>query len=385
MSSIGRWMYRTAVGWLAWDLTHSTGWLGVIAFADLIPTVLLSIVSGALADRMGFMRTIRMSQLLAAIVAAILAALILTGYVSVHWLILTSVCLGGAEALGQPARMAAVNAMVTKRDLSSAIALGSAAFNGSRIIGPAIAGGLILSFGTGLVILVCAIVFFLFYLQLETIRIDEPPPRATAGGSLWRDIGSGIVYVFQHEGIRFVMILLAATSFLIRPVIELMPAISARIFDTGPEGLAILLASIGLGALLASLLIARRGRMHGLTRLLIASMVVTGLSLMLSMQFQNIWIASVFLAVMGAFMLAGNVSAQTLVQNSVEQQYRARVMSLFMIFAYGLPAIGALIMGWIAAFAGLQMTVGTGALLMLVFWVWAWPKRDAMRQHLEAE
>jgi MFS family permease len=385
LASVGRWMYRTAVGWLAWELTHSPGWLGVIAFADLIPTVLLSILSGAFADRFGFMRIIRLSQIMAITLTLGLAALIFSGHISVISLLVFTMCLGCAESLGQPARMSAVNAMVSKRDLSSAIALGSASFNASRIIGPAIAGALILWVGTGVVILACSLMFLLFYLQVRTIHIGEANSGAKAPGNLLLDVRSGVSYVLAHRGIRFVMILLAATSFFVRPVIELMPGVSGQIFNAGPTGLALLLGSIGSGALLASLLLARRGEMRGLTRLLVLSTIATGVTLMLAMQFQNIWIASGFLVAMGAFMLSGNVAAQTLVQNSVEPEFRARVMSLFIVFAYGLPALGAVLMGWVASMAGLQPAIGGGALFMVIFWLWALPRREAMGKRLEGE
>ncbi len=78
VASIGRWMYRTSVGWLAWELTHSSAWLGVIAFADLLPTVILTILAGAFADRFGFMRIIRISQIWASLLTALLAALVIT-------------------------------------------------------------------------------------------------------------------------------------------------------------------------------------------------------------------------------------------------------------------------------------------------------------------
>jgi MFS family permease len=385
-ATVGRWMYRTAVGWLAWDLTHSTGWLGALAFADLLPTVVLSLVSGAVADRIGFMRIINLSQILATLLAALLAALILSNMIDIYSLMAITFALGAAEAFGQPARMSAVNAMVTKRDLSSAIALGSASFNGARIIGPAIAGALILWIGAGYVISLCALTFALFYLQTRSMSLGESGrPHRDASASLLADARSGIAYMFSHHAIRFVMILLAATSFFIRPVIELLPAVSGQTFQAGPTGLALLLASIGVGALSASLLLARRGELRGLTFMLVLSTLVTGVALALSMQAGDIWLASLALAVMGAFMLAGNVSAQTLVQNSMDPAFRARVMSLYIIFAYGLPAIGAALMGWIATAAGLQATIAAGALCMLAFFVWSWPRRKAMAAQLESE
>ncbi len=384
-ATVGRWMYRTAVGWLAWELTHSTGWLGALAFADLLPTVVLSLVSGAVADRIGFMRIINFSQMCATLLAALLAALIFTDQIGIGSLMAITFALGAAEAFGQPARMSAVNAMVSKRDLSSAIALGSASFNGARIIGPAIAGALIVWVGAGVVILLCTLTFALFYMQTRRITLAETASPRRGSGGLLADARSGVAYMFGHDAIRFVMILLAATSFFIRPVIELLPAVSGQIFEAGPTGLALLLASIGTGALSASLVLARRGQMAGLTFVLVLSTLVTGLALALAMQADGIWLASLALCVMGAFMLAGNVSAQTLVQNSVDPAFRARVMSLYIIFAYGLPAIGAALMGWIATSVGLQATIAGGALFMIGFFVWSWPRRKAIAAQLESE
>jgi len=385
-ATIGRWMKRTAVGWLAWELTESPAWLGLMAFADLLPTVLLAIIAGAISDRFGFMRIIRMSQIAAAFLAIVYAALVLSGVITIYMALVLTFIFGAVESMGQPARMSAVHALVAQRDLSSAIALGSASFNASRIVGPGIAGALIVWAGTGVVIGLCALTFGAFWLILRGMDFgDGNRKESKSPGALVQDIGAGISYAFTHPGLRFVFILLAATSFLIRPVIELMPGISARVFEAGPTGLSLLLSAIGAGALIASLWLARRGQTEGLTRMLIISTSVTGIALMLAMQFKSIWIAAFFLMIMGAAMLTGNVSAQTLVQNSVESQMRARVMSLFIVFAYGLPAVGAIIMGWVANYTGLQITIGSGALFMLLFWAWSRPQQKSMSARLEAQ
>lgn len=383
VASVGRWMYRTSVGWLAWELTHSSAWLGVIAFADLLPTVVLTILAGAFADRFGFMRIIRLSLISAAVLTALLSALVLLNLITIHILLVITMFFGAAESIGQPARMSIVNALVAKRDLASAIALGSASFNASRIVGPGIAGSLILWFGSGPVLALCALTFALFFLVLRTIRIDDRSATRRSSKGLLRDIGGGVAYAWRHRGIRFVMTLLAATSFFIRPVIDLMPAVSAQLFAGGPTGLALLLAAIGVGAVTASLWLARRGDTQGLTSLLIFSTIATGISLAAAMQFTNIWAGAATLCVMGFFMLIGNVAAQSLVQNSVDQEYRARVSSLFIIFAYGLPAIGAVIQGWIATHVGLHVAIGVGAAMMLAAWLWARPQRQAMSMKLD--
>ena len=382
VASIGRWMYRMSIGWLAWELTGSTVWLGAIAFADLVPTAIVTILAGAVADRFGFVRIIRISLVFTTFLAALLGVLVLTKLITVELLLVIALCNGCAESFSQPARLAIVNALVGRRELPSAIAIGSASFNASRIIGPAIAGGLIVWTGTGVVMLLCAVTFLFFFLIIRTIKLAETPAPTTERPGIWRDVVSGFVYVLQHRGIRFVMALLTATSLLIRPVIELLPGVAERVFHSGPTGLSIILAAIGSGAVLASLWMARREG-GGLTGLLVLSTLITGMAVAMTMQFDNIWLAAVFFFIMGMFMLMGNVSAQTLIQNNVEPALRGRVMGLFIVFGHGLPALGALIQGYIATTVGLQAAIGGGALLMLAVWVWAFAMRRSVAAHLE--
>lgn len=386
LATVGRWMKRTAVGWLVWQLTESPAWLGIIAFADLLPTVLLAIVAGAISDRFGFMRIIRLSQVLAAILSLLFGTLIVIGWIDIYLTLVLTLLFGAIESMGQPARMSAVHAVVAQRDLSSAIALTSASFNAARIVGPGIAGVLILWSNAGVVIGLCTLTFLAFYLILLKLDFGTPRDGGTKSPkALLEDIRLGVVYAFGHPGLRFVLILLAATSFLIRPVIELLPGISAQVFDAGSTGLSVLLAAIGVGAMTASLWLAQRGETEGLTRLLVSSTSVTGIALMLAMAFPQIWLAAAFLVIMGAAMLVGNVAAQTLVQNAVASEFRARVMSLFIVFAYGLPAVGAVIMGWVSSSAGFPAAIGGGALLMLLFWLWARPQQKATGALLETQ
>jgi MFS family permease len=383
LAAVGRWMKRTAVGWLTWELTESTTWLGIVAFADLVPMMIFVILSGAIADRVGLMRIVKLSQILSGLIAILFAALIFTGLITIEAVVVLSVAFGATEALSQPGRLAVVHAMVPREDLSSAIAVGSAAFNGTRIVGPAIAGALIIWTSTGTVIALCAVIFFVFYFMLRTIHIVETASGQKLSFELFVDIWRGFQYVYGHPGIRFMMIVMVAVSFFIRPVIELMPGVSGQVFDAGPAGLSLLLGAIGAGALLASLWLARRGEMVGLTGLVTWSILGGGLALMASMFFNQLWIAVAFLMVVGGFMLVGNVGAQSLIQNAVDSRVRARVLSLFIVFAHGLPAFGAAIMGWVASLAGLRATIGCGALVMVLVWLWARPRARKMAAILE--
>ncbi len=318
VATIGRWMYRMAVGWLTWELTKSTSWLGVIAFADAAPVVVFTIFAGAIADRIGYFRVMRTSQIISGCNCAAFGALTLTGHITIELVLILTLLGGSFEAVTYPARMAAVNMLVPRRDLSSAIALGSTTFNGARIVGPALAGGLILWIGIGGVIVLGAVTYLWFAYVLLTLHAPEPKREAKARFNLFGDIAQGVRYAAGDPGIRFLMILMGLTGLFIRPYIDLLPGYASRIFGTGPEGLSILLSSIGVGAMFAGVALARRGTMTGLTRFVSYTMLGMGVAQVAFLACGQIWAAAPFLALSGFFMLGGSVSSQTLIQNAVD-------------------------------------------------------------------
>jgi len=383
ITTIGRWMYRIAVGWLTWELTGSTTWLGIIAFAESFPLVVFSILAGAIADRIGYIRITILAQTAMAAVAIVFAAVTLFGSITIELVLISAVLIGSLESLTTPARMALVHALVPKQDLSAAIALGSATFNAARFVGPAIAGGLLVWAGTGAVLAVVAVTFVQFCVILLIVKADEPERTPGPWRDLVGDMVIGIRYGFGHPGIRFLLIMLGMTGLLIRPVIELMPGFSAEVFDRGADGLAILMSVLGFGAMISCIWIGMRGRTVGLTRLVTVSLLAQGIALILSTLAGDIWIAAACFGVVGFAMLVGGVGSQTLMQSAVDSGMRARVMSLFIVISWGLPAFGALAAGWIATFAGLPLTIAAGGVLTIVLWLWARPQAEKLETDLE--
>jgi MFS family permease len=383
ITTIGRWMYRIAVGWLTWELTESTTWLGIIAFAESFPLVVFSVLAGAIADRIGYIRITILAQTAMAAVAIVFAAVTLFGSITIELVLISAVLIGSLESLTTPARMALVHALVPKQDLSAAIALGSASFNAARFVGPAIAGGLLVWAGTGAVLAVVAVTFVQFCVILLIVKADEPERTPGPWRDLVGDMVIGIRYGFGHPGIRFLLIMLGMTGLLIRPVIELMPGFSAEVFDRGADGLAILMSVLGFGAMISCIWIGMRGRTVGLTRLVTVSLLAQGIALILSTLAGDIWIAAACFGVVGFAMLVGGVGSQTLMQSAVDSGMRARVMSLFIVISWGLPAFGALAAGWIATFAGLPLTIAAGGVLTIVLWLWARPQAEKLETDLE--
>ena len=382
-SITGRWMQRMAVGWLTWELTESTSLLGLVAFADTIPILLLTLFAGVFTDRMGYFQIMRLSVLGSAATTAIFAVLTITGLITIEWVIALTLLFGSIEAVTYPARMSAVNVMVPKRDLPSAIALGSTTFNGGRIIGPAIAGPLIIVIGIGGVLAVAAASYFLLAALLYMIHIEDT--RSASGAkSVVRDVIDGVRFTVADPGIWFLMIVLGITGIFIRPYIELLPGFVALAFGRGPDGLALILSMIGVGAMIGSLWLAWRGRIEGLTAFTGLTLAIMGVCQIVFTNVESIWLAGLFMAISGFCMNGGSSASQTLIQSGVPHEWRARVMSVFVVISWGVPAFGAVAAGWVAELVGIRTTLAVGGVASLALYLWARLRARTAAKELEA-
>ena len=304
-NTVGRWIFKVSVGWLTWEMTGSTAWLGIVAFADTFPMVIMTIIAGVWADRIGYLRLMKYSQLILVIGGFITATLALVGALNVELIIILCVIVGSAEAMTIPARMSFVHNLVPKSDLSAAIALNSTTYNVARFLGPALFGILIQFIDISFIILVSAIMFFIFYIALFFQENDE---IVNSGGNKKRILGDlldGFRYALSNSGIFFLLFLLCVTAILIRPYIELVPGIADQVFSMGAEGVSIILSSTGLGATVGGVLLARHGKVEGLTSIFTWSLVISAVAMVLFLFSQNIWMSSIFIALVGMTIVAG--------------------------------------------------------------------------------
>jgi MFS family permease len=381
ISLIGTWMQRIGVGWLAWELSHSGAVLGLVAFADLFPTVVIGPFGGALADRVDRLRTIRIAQVLIMAQSFILFLLTVTGLITVPLLIALVLFAGVVIGFNQPARLALIPSLVPRQDLATAVAINSIVFNGARFVGPALAGLAIVWLGIAAVFLLNLLTFLAFLFALSRLRM---PPLAPArpSGSMLAAVGEGLRYTIAHGGIGPILILQAILAVSARPFFELLPGFAADVFARGAPGLAMLSSSVGIGAVIAGLWLAQRGS-QALTRLVLLSSLLIGLSTLgfaLSSWFP---LAVLCVAVDGFAMVVAGVGTQTLIQSAVEEHMRGRVLSLFGLIFRGGPALGALVMGAASELVGLQAPLAVGALLGLVACLLLWRRRRAIDQSLE--
>jgi MFS family permease len=387
VSHIGTWVQRVAVGWLTWRLTESGAWLGIVAFADLFPTVVLAPLTGAVADRVDRLKLMRFTQGLHLVQAATLAALTHAGLMTIELLVVLMAISGTIVSFNQPVRLAIVPSLVDRRDLGAAIAINSLVFNGARFVGPAIAGFLIVETGVAAAFLFNAATFLLFVIALSMIRL---PPRATSRQpvpvrAMPREIAEGYRYAVRHAGIGPMLVILTVFSILGRGYIELLPGFADQVFGRGAPGLAWLMSMVGLGAALGGLWLAQRGTIAGLTEVAVTAMLVSAIALLAFAMTDIFWLALPCVAIAGFGMIVLGVGEQTLIQNAVDPTMSGRVLGLYGMIGRGAPAVGALAMGGLSSLVGLQWPVAGGAALCIVLWLWARRRRRAMAQALEAE
>ncbi len=387
VSHLGTWIQRLAVGWLAWEMTGSGTWLGIVAFADLFPTVVLAPLTGAVADRLDRRKLMLTTQILALLQAGSLAAMTLAGLMTIEYLVALVAVGGVVLSFNQPARFAIIPSLVPRADLTAAIGINSLSFNLARFVGPMISGGLIAAYGSGVAFAFNSVSYLAFMVSLVMIRLG-PEARGSAGSrkrNIVSDIGEGFTYAARHPGIGPMLVILTSISILARPYIELLPGFAGEVFHVDATGLAWMTSMVGLGAMLGGFWLAQRGAVVGLTEVAISAIAVMAIALVAFAMADAFWIALPCLAITGFGMIIIGVGEQTLIQNAVDPAMRGRVMGLYGMIGRGAPAFGALIMGGLASQIGFQWPVAGGAVLCLGTWYWAFRRRHALARALEAE
>lgn len=385
-SHLGTWVQRVAVGWLAWELTRSGFWLGIVAFADLAPTVVLAPIAGVVADRVNRLNGSRMTQSLAAVQAVILWGMAFAGWLNIEWLVALVLVQGVIMAFNQPLRFAIIPSLVERKDLGSAIAINSISFNFARLAGPAAAGVLIAQSGVALAFLVNAVSYAIFIASLFVIHPDMPPRGAAKPlREVPAEILEGIQYCIRSPGVGPMFILLGVYAVFGRAYSELLPKFADAVFAYGVVGFSMLTVATGAGSVAASVVLASRGTVVGLTNFVAWNILLLSTALVMLTATTTIWVGlfSVFLA--GFSMLCVGVGEQTLLQNSLSSDVRGRVMSLYGMVSRGGPAFGALAIGWVSDYIGLRWPVFLAALICFALWLWVLPRRRAMADALEGD
>jgi MFS family permease len=350
-SLFGTWMQTTAQGFLVYQLTHSSAYLGYVGFASGIPSWLFMMYGGVVADRVSRRKLLIITQSIMMILAFVLATLVFSGTVQAWHILLLAFGLGSANAFDAPARLAFVSEMVDREDLTNAVALNATMFNTALIIGPAIAGIIYAAFGPGWCFAVNGISFIAVIIALAAMRLP-PGTVPSQRSSTLSALKEGINYVRHQPIIRALVGLVATTSLFGMSLGTLLPAWSVKILHGNAATNGLLFSARGVGSLFGALAIATFGRSHIRGKFItigslcfpifIALFALTywlPLSLLLMV---FLGIATIFVANLS------NASIQSIVPDSL----RGRVMGVYSTIFMGSIPIGALALGTIAEHAG---------------------------------
>ncbi len=368
LSLLGLWVQRVAVGWLTWELTGSATWLGIVAFADLFPSVLVGLLGGVAADRLDRLRVIAVCQTIAMVLAAALGVLTLSGLVTVESVVALTFVGGVAIGFNQPSRLALAPRLVPKEHLTTAIAINSMVFNTARFVGPALAGLVIVWLEIGWAFIVNAVSYLALLLALATIRRRSPQvgrdvvPRPRQAGVL-SEIGEGLSHAARHPALGPLLLLNLVFAVSVRPVVELFPGFADAIFGGGPETLAMMTSGVGVGAIAGGWLLAARRGTAGLVPIVLFSLTLGLASVLAFAVTDRLWVAVAATVMFGATMVAAGVGFQSLIQLAVDPALRGRVLSLHGIVFRSGPALGALAMGLAGDLVGLRAPVVVGCLV----------------------
>lgn len=366
VSLIGSWMQTTAQQWLVYRLTGSQLSLGLVTFAGFIPVLLLSLFMGVVVDRVSRRRLLLLTQSWFLLLALALAVLTFLGIVQYRHIIVLALLFGIGNALDMPARQAFNLDMVEHDDLFNAIALNSSVFNGARIIGPAIGGLVIASWGEGTAFGLNAVSFLAVIaglLMMSLPPFQRPAQRDTGLGDLKR----GLAYLVGDRQVLGLVTMVAAFSLIGFPYAVLLPVFAQDVLRIGVEGYGILLGAQGVGALAAALSLAilgdrrPKGRLLWLSRwMLVAAVALLGFS-------RTTALSMLALALAGFALISQLAVTNTLIQLAVPDDLRGRVLSAYTWALGGFWPLGALLIGALGSWlgAGNAVLVSAGGCLVL--------------------
>jgi MFS family permease len=337
--------------------------VGLVTTLGTLPILLLTLYGGVVADRVNKHRLVLMLQSLMLLEALALGILTALDRVTVHWVMGLAVFFGCLSAFEVPTRQALIAEIVGREDLTNAIALGSTGFNVARVVGPALAGGLIATVGLAACFFANAVSYLAVIASLLVMRVGPRPPMVHAPALA--AMREGFEYVFGNRWPRAVVTIIATFAVFGFSFITMMPVFARDALGLDAGGYGAMVSAIGVGAATAALFMAGVGGRTQRGRVVLGSSVLFGLVLTAAALAPDFGWAIVLFTVAGCLMALNGIAANTMLQRQAPDHLRGRVMGFYSFVVLGMAPLGSLQAGWIAERFGVRTALASGGLVCL--------------------
>ncbi|MHB0879119.1 MAG: MFS transporter [Anaerolineae bacterium] len=356
VSATGSWAQSVALGWLVLSLGNSEFLLGLTNFAQMVPLLLLAVPAGAIIDRFNHKHLLLFAQTGAMAANGVLAVATLAGVRSIPLILVTAVAGGLCNAVGWPMWSVFINDLVGPENLRSAVAVNSARFNLTRVIGPALAGVLLAAYGAGICLAISALSALGVVGAIIAIKM---PPFVPKPVRPWLPaMREGLGYCWRTPSVRELLLITSGIGFLALPYQTFLPAFARDVLGRGPETLGLLLTSVGFGALGGAALSGSRYAARNSRRLMIGLVLVVGVALIALALSRNLHLAMVTLAIVGLSMIGYLAVANATLQLTCRPDLLGRVMGVWTVVNAGMTPVGSLAIGAAAEQVGLTTAMG---------------------------
>ncbi len=356
VSILGHWMQQIALQWLVYRTTGSAAMLGLVAFANQAPILFIAPFSGVLADRLDRRKLLITTQSFAAMQALLLGALVLSGAFETWHLVAMALLFGVVAGLDTPVRHSLFVTMVENRDdLPNAIALNSFLMNSGRLIGPSIAGVVLIYVQEGYCFLFNAMSYLGVVWMAWTLPRLTPSRDAAVAGYL-QSLRDAAAYAWKHHQIRELLALIACVAFFGSSYIVLMPVFARDVYGGGSETLGFLVGCAGFGAVMGTAYLASRGSIERLSRRLMFTSMLAGFALLAVGLSPWLWLTFALMVLLGFGIIVTAAGTNMILQSVVEDSKRGRVVSFYTMAFLGMIPFGALAGGNLANLIGAPKT-----------------------------
>ncbi|HMF50451.1 MAG TPA: MFS transporter [Candidatus Saccharimonadales bacterium] len=354
VSSSGDFMQNVAQSWLVWHVSRSPVAIGVIAFFDTLPRLLVGAVGGAIADRFDRRRVLMITQALAMIQAIIYWLLVQFDVIQLWHIAALAFFLGVVNTINQTARQSLVNSLVPRDELLNAIGLQSSVFNFSKILGPSVGGVIIAYIGIAGCFLVNAISFIYLLFNLYQMHLPTWEKRSDEK-SMWTDVKEGFSYLSGNRRLLYIVGLSYVVATFVAPYNRFVPIFATNVLHVGASGFGLLMSAPGVGATVAALVLASVNKLRVGVRSICACQLGFALSIGLFAFSHQFLLSFLFLAMVGFCQIAGRALSNTAIQTSTPDNLLGRVLSIFFMDR-GLWSLGSMLIGALGAVIGMDWT-----------------------------